>query len=289
MPSARQTVPHRTARPDTDRDAPGRPLLFRAHTPTAEASAAPATASWPSRPRRRRTQPRRQDGGGMLAPAVMCSSAPGPRRPTPTPWGSRGDRRGSRWRRAARWRRATARSPVRVRRAGARRQRSDLKAERRDVGHRVQRTDPSRPRIALLGIGPVGRAAQRGRHRADDPRRTRRSAPCPRVRSSSRALVHVPITVSVSSGCSACPIQSPRNAASHRAGSERVPHSRARRLRRSIDRREPFQARREIVSVHERTLPKARARPRLNRVAADAVRGLRDGPPIPTSRDGAPD
>ena len=62
------------------------------------------------------------------------------------------------------------------------------------------------------------------------------------------------------------------------AGSERVPHGRARRLRRSIDRRKLFEAGREIVSVHERTLPERRAGQRLNPVGVDAVRGLREGP-----------
>ena len=56
-----------------------------------------------------------------------------------------------------------------------------------------------------------------------------------------------------------------------------LPHSRARRLRRSTDRRKLSEARREIVSVQERTLPEVRAGQRLNPVGVDAVRGLRDG------------
>jgi hypothetical protein len=56
-----------------------------------------------------------------------------------------------------------------------------------------------------------------------------------------------------------------------------LPHGRARRLRRSTDRRKLSEARREIVSVQERTLPEVRAGQRLNPVGVDAVRGLRDG------------
>ena len=89
-----------------------------------------------------------------------------------------------------------------------------VEAERRDVEHGVHGADAADLGVGDLGVGPVVGAARppsapRRRCRPRSGGRRRGWASRPPTRSRIVALVHVPITTSVSSGCSAWPSGTP--------------------------------------------------------------------------------